>query len=367
MLKILPRLARGTQFDAAALARAIETEAEATLLPLLRKHRAEDRVLHALLTDMTGATPRWRVDLQMLLPRDRIVTASGEGAEPEAAAARAVHRLFREAKRHFDLLRDRKRQRRNLRQTARAAIARRIEALPAATAEASQAGIAPLLDRLRAVARRELAYLRATGDLAPDWPTLDDLVDEAAVATREAWDPSRPADKVWLALLRNLFKVLDRETAANRIFGQAVSLDDPVPEDARDQAEAMVEEEIHEFFQPDEGLMLADVLPDAGVMAPQDSPAGDGETAEEQTFLAEVLQDLPVAWRRAWLLADVEGMAAAEIAEALGTSEATAQGWIAQAEAFLSARVGDAGIVRDSGSRLTLRRRPAGAAGRSRA
>jgi DNA-directed RNA polymerase specialized sigma24 family protein/ribosome-associated translation inhibitor RaiA len=367
MPRILPRVAKGTQFDAAALARAIETEAEAALLPLLHKHRAEDQLLHALLTDLSGATPRWRVDLQMRLPRDRIVTASGEGPEPEAAAAQAVRRLHREAKRHFDLLTDRKRQRRNLGQTARAAIARRIEALPAATAEASQVGIAPLLDRLRAVARRELAYLRATGDLAPDWPTLDDLVDEAAVATREAWDPSRPADKVWLALLRNLFKVLDRETAANRIFGQAVSLDDPVPEDARDQAEAMVEEEIHEFFQPDEGLILADVLPDAGVMAPQDSPAGDGETADEQSVLADVLKDLPVTWRRAWLMEDVEGMTADQIAEALGTSETTAQVWIAQAGAFVSARLGDAGITRHAGLRLTLHRSPASVAGRRQA
>ncbi|MFN3993133.1 MAG: RNA polymerase sigma factor [Tabrizicola flagellatus] len=292
----------------------------------------------------------------MTLPRDRIVTASGEGTDPEVAVAQAVHRLFREAKGHFDRLNDRKRQRRQARQTARAAIASRLAALPAATAPASQAGIAPLLDRLRTVARRELAYLRANGDLAADWPTLDDLVDEAAVATREAWDPTRPDEKVWLSLLRNLFKVLNREVAANRVFGQAVSLDAPPPEDAEDQAEAMVEEEFLEFHQPDESLTLADVLPD-DTASVADAPAED-ETAAAQAFLADVVKDLPLAWRRAWLLRDLEGLSASAIAEVLETTEARAETSIAEAEAFLSARLDDAGIVQQAGLRLTLRRTP---------
>ncbi|MFN3844167.1 MAG: hypothetical protein ACK4RW_13040, partial [Rehaibacterium terrae] len=317
---------------------------------------AEDRVLHAVLTELKGPAPRSRLDLQMTLPRDRIVTASGEGPDPEAAVAQAVHRLFREAKRHFDLLIDRKRQRRPARLKARAAIAARLDALPEATAAASQTGIAPLLDRLRTVARRELAYLRATGDLAPDWPTLDDLVDEAAVATREAWDPTRPGEKVWLAVLRNLFKVLNREVAANRVFGQAVSLDASPPEDAEDQAEAMVEEEFLEFHQPGESLTLADVLPD-DTASVADAPAED-ETAGAQAFLADVVKDLPLAWRRAWLLRDLEGLSAAAIAEVLETTETRAETWIAEAEAFLSARMDDAGIARQAGLRLTLRPTP---------
>lgn len=54
MQKLLPRLAKGTRFDTADLARSVETAAEATVLPLFRKHRAEDRVLHALPTDRKG-------------------------------------------------------------------------------------------------------------------------------------------------------------------------------------------------------------------------------------------------------------------------------------------------------------------------
>lgn len=355
-MRIVPRLAKGTDYEGPVLAQQIEAAAEDLLLPLLRKHGVEDRLLHAQLTEVKGSTPRWRLDLQMTLPRERIATACAEAPDPETAVAQAVRRLFREAKRHFDLLIDRKRQRRQKQQNARAAIASRLAALPADIAPASQAGIAPLLERLRAVARRELAYLRATGDLAPDWPTLEDVVDEASVATREAWDPTRPAHKVWLALLRNLFKVLNREVAANRLFGQAVSLEAPPPEDARDQAEAMVEEEFLEFHQPDESLTLADVLPDD--TAPlADAPAED-ETAAAQAFLADVVKDLPVAWRRAWLLRDLEGLSAAAIAEVLETTEARAETWITEAEAFLSARIEDAGIIQQAGLRLTLRRTP---------
>ena len=46
------------------------------------------------------------------------------------------------------------------------------------------------------------------------------------------------------------------------------------------------------------------------------------------------------------------------IAEVLETTEARAESWITEAEAFLSARIEDAGIVRQAGLRLTLRRTP---------
>lgn len=45
----------------------------------------------------------------------------------------------------------------------------------------------PLLSKLEAVARRELAYLRAVGDLPRDYPTLRDVVDEAIVRAEVEW------------------------------------------------------------------------------------------------------------------------------------------------------------------------------------
>ena len=58
--------------------------------------------------------------------------------------------------------------------------------------------------------------------------------------------------KIDFGLLKHLFAVLDHEVANSRQFGEFVSLDAPVEADAQDVAEAMVEEEVFEFYQPDD-------------------------------------------------------------------------------------------------------------------
>ncbi len=52
----------------------------------------------------------------------------------------------------------------------------RIAAKPASAAHEAKETRMPLLSKLEAVARRELAYLRAVGDLPRDYPTLRDVV-----------------------------------------------------------------------------------------------------------------------------------------------------------------------------------------------
>jgi DNA-directed RNA polymerase specialized sigma24 family protein len=58
-----------------------------------------------------------------------------------------------------------------------------------------------------------------------------------------------------------------------------------------------------------------------------------------------VLKALPVAWRRALLLAELDALTAAAIAEVLDASEAAVTTWIEQASAFVGARLADAGIT----------------------
>lgn len=65
--------------------------------------------------------------------------------------------------------------------------------------------------------------------------------------------------EAYTGLLKHLFAVLDNEVASSRQFGEFVSLDAPVEPDAQDVAEAMVEEEIFEFYQHDDTLKLADI------------------------------------------------------------------------------------------------------------
>jgi hypothetical protein len=75
----------------------------------------------------------------------------------------------------------------------------------------------------------------------------------------------------YLDLLKHLFAVIDREVANSRQYGEAVSLDAPVEADAQDMAEAMVEEEFFEFYQPDDTLSLADIMADSQHPDPQRS------------------------------------------------------------------------------------------------
>ena len=87
-----------------------------------------------------------------------------------------------------------------------------------------------------------------------------------------------------------------------------------------------------------------------------DQPA-TAERAGEQAYVVDVLKDLPVAWRRALLLAELDALAHAAIAEVLDTSERSVVGWIELAQSFVEARLEDAGIVRPTGEgrvRLTL-------------
>jgi DNA-directed RNA polymerase specialized sigma24 family protein len=348
----------GASDDAAASWPALLEELAAKqLLPLLQKHGANDTVLHATLSKRKRGSKSFIVKLHMHLPGKKIVTVNGEGKDARIASETAMTRLFRESKKHVDLLRHQDQYKRRARRERLHALKAEVAALPAATAEAAQAGIEPLLARLEAVARRELAYLRAVGDLPADYPTVADVVDEAAGATKAAWQPGRPQDAVYRQLLKNLFKAIDREVAASRQFGESVSLEARVPADAEDQAEAMVQEEIYEYYQPDESLHLADVLPaegEAGAEAETGAAAAAVETepgeaeleaASEAAYAADVLKALPVAWRRALLLAELDALTAAAIAEVLDASEAAVTTWIEQASAFVGARLADAGIT----------------------
>lgn len=136
--------------------------------------------------------------LRLSLPGKKIVVVQGQGSDPRQAATQAVDRLFRETKRHFDRLSGQNQYKRKARRELLRQLKNKIDALPQAVIAEGNAGIEPLLERLGAVARRELAYLRAVGDLPMDYPTVQDVVDEAVAATRVSWVSGRdggPAGK----------------------------------------------------------------------------------------------------------------------------------------------------------------------------
>lgn len=315
------------------------------LLPLLAKHGVADGVLHATLGKRKRGAPVFTVKLHMHLPGKKIVAVNAEAKDAQAATALAVERLERETLKHFEHLRHQDQYKRRARRARLEALRQQIAALPEEVSAEAQRGIEALIGRLENVAQRELAYLRAVGDLPSDYPTVRDVVDEAVASTKAAWQPGKDPQAVYRQLLKNLFKVIDREVEASRQFGEAVSLEAHVPKDAEDQAEAMVQEEFYEFHQPDEVLSVADVIP---AEAGEEAPLPEAAAEAEQAWVVDVIKDLPIAWRRALLLTELERLAPAEIAEVLEATENAVAAWLDQAIAFVHARVADAGLARPS-------------------
>ncbi|EQY56748.1 hypothetical protein G952_03883 [Escherichia coli UMEA 3240-1] len=149
----------------------------------------------------------------------------------------------------------------------------------------------------------------------------------------------------------HLFAVLDHEVANSRQFGEFVSLDAPVEADAQDVAEAMVEEEVFEFYQPDDTLRLADIIadsqhPDAATIAEEQELV---DRSSEFAFAFDLLKDMPRLWRRIFLLIRVDGLDASSVSEILliPSKEDTLQRWLMQAEAFIAAHLEEAGVSKN--------------------
>jgi DNA-directed RNA polymerase specialized sigma24 family protein len=345
-MKIRLQKTDGLLTNTAEIARRIEATAAAEIGRLLGERAAASSVLHVALA--RNRNDGWTASMQMHLPGRKIVAVHGRGADIEAAAKDGARKVAREVKRHFAKLHAQDQFKRKARRERLRALKASVAALPEAERREAEQTLGAMVDRLRKLVERELAYLRAVGDLPAEYPTVDDVVDEALVATTAAWKPGGSSEQAWQALLRNAFRVIDEELAASRQYGETVSLDAPVPADALDQAESMVEEALYEYYQPDDAVTLADVLADESVdVAATVESALDRsrtERASSRAFAWQLLRDLPTAWRRTFLLAKVEGMNAAAIAAVLDVEERTAAGWIEQARAFLAARLRDAGV-----------------------
>jgi DNA-directed RNA polymerase specialized sigma24 family protein len=154
--------------------------------------------------------------------------------------------------------------------------------------------------------------------------------------------------EAYTGLLKHLFAVLDNEVASSRQFGEFVSLDAPVEPDAQDVAEAMVEEEIFEFYQPDDTLKLADIFagsqhPDVATIAEQEELI---DRSSEFAFAFDLLKDMPRLWRRIFLLIRVDGLNASSVSEILliPSKEDAVRRWLMQAEAFIAAHLEEAGV-----------------------
>lgn len=311
------------------------------LEPLLRGMGWSEARLVANISRHKKGGERYYVKLHMHLPRRKVLVAHGENGDLQVAMDEALERLKREAKRHAERLHHQAQYKRKARRQRLRALKARVAAQPQERVESLRGQFADLLPRLGRIAEQELLYLRGSGDLPSGYPAAQDVLDEVVAQALAEGEQYADSSQAYHRLLQMLYQAIDHEVAASRPYGDIVSLDSLPPEDAEDQAEAMVGEEIGEFWQPDEVLRLADTLADGAVLAPEAVVQG-----QEQACRVEAMRDLPTRWRRALLLVEQEGLALGDAALVLGADLAQVQLWIGQGRDFLGERLVQAGFTR---------------------
>ncbi len=337
--------------ERATLGRIVETLAGRHLKVVDEAFGNAPRRLHATIERQRG---QWRVTLRLHLPPRKTLVAQERGDDFEATAREAMQELAKQADRH-------RRHLRGLEQWKRKARRQRLHELkakglwpPAApessggeTAEQEAPSATPLMERLESSIRHELAWLRANGDLPADYPTVADLRDELWLFLESDEAPRGDDDERFAAAIARLYELLDKEIARTREQEETVSLEAPPERDAQDDAEAMVEEEIGEFYQPDEALHVEDLIPAADLETPEQL-AED----EAQAVGLQLLGRLPQRWRRATVLHLREGLDPQRVAAIMDAAVEQVERQIEWARRFIEDHFAERGLPLPDLSRL---------------
>lgn len=322
-----------------ALKAALKAEADKKLATLLRRYGAQDAPLHAVIEKDQDPARALRLKVYLYLPGRKAVVATSSGDNIDRLAGDAIAKLYREAKRHFASLKHTDEYRRKARRERLHEAKAKSAARPAEEKSLVEARIEELRPVLEDHARRELAYLRAVGELPYGSPQVADVVDEALTTLIAQGETVATEEEVLPLALQHLYRAIDAELDAERIMVQSVPLDSELPDDPEDDAEEMVEEEFYEFFQPDEHVTLADVLHKPWAQ-------GQGGRGDDQSDLAaiELLKELPRQWRRAFLLLRQDGFEPKHIATILDLTTEVVEEVLNAGRAYLEAKISERGL-----------------------
>ncbi len=191
------------------------------------------------------------------------------------------------------------------------------------------------MPQLERVVRHELTYMRAKGDLPPDYPRIEDVVDETLARAFNFLKEKSPdmSMEAWLAQIA--IDVIAEEAAKFRTEEGMDAL-----EKSFSPLEFIPEDEIFEFWQPDEMLTIEDLAAASPYRSVPDEPLED---RERRLYMYRLLTLLPNKWRQAINLVFLEEMPKEQVAKTLGVDEETVNRWIEHAESFLREKMMEAG------------------------
>lgn len=287
---------------------------------------------------------RIQADLRLGLPSG-VIAARGEGFENGPVLRKAFAALGRRLDRHSTRLQRTPEWKRPAR---RARIGR---LLPPARdqAEAERRAlyfdlIEDHLDHVYNTVRRELIYLEASGAVPAGRLNVRGLVDATILNGLDHFEERPTEFSVGDWLTRLAYQTIEAEVRAARraIPDDAAWLDEAPDEPAREPTEA--DQEMFEFYQPDDILLLEDLVAD------EDGEEIEAWMAQREAALAlhRALADLPALWRKVVLRLHFEDETPDEAAVVLDLPAEEVTQIAAAARSFLRQRLVEAGHAPDS-------------------
>eukprot|EP00873_Tetraselmis_striata_P003551 jgi/Tetstr1/423815/TSEL_014441.t1 len=304
----------------------------------------ENLVRLEVVASQTRGKTRIKVSLRLQLPSG-VIAAQEEGFEIEPVLRKAFADLRRQVDRHVARLKHEPEYKRPARR-------RRIGApLPpardAAEAERRQLFFDLIEDHLDTVydtVRRELTYLECSGSVPQGYLAVRDIVDATILNGLDRFErrPTEFSVRDWLTQLA--FETIEAEAqAARRAVPEDAAPIDVAPEVlAGEPTES--DEEMFEFYQPDDVLLLEELIADDDGTDPET----EANRHEIGMALHRAIADLSPAERRVLYRLHLDDATVAETADLLGLSEAEVKEIAEKAGETLRAKLVEAGLISEA-------------------
>lgn len=282
--------------------------------------------------------------LHLQLPSG-VIAAHEDGFEIEPVLRKSFADLRRRVDRKVALLKDEP-------QSKRAARRARIGALLPPARDKAEAERRALffdliedhLDAVYDTVRRELPYMEASGSVREGRLHVGDLVDATILKGLERFE-RRPAEfAVGAWLTRLAFETIDAAArdASRALPDSAASLESEPDAPAQDPTEA--DQQMFEFYQPDDVLRLEDLVADGSA----NDPEVEATRHEVALALHRVIAALPALWRRVLLRLDLENDTAEKISLTLGIPKDDVRGITQSVRAHVREKMQEFGYPADT-------------------
>jgi RNA polymerase sigma factor (sigma-70 family) len=308
----------------------------------------EELVRLEVVASQTKGKTRIQVSLRLQLPSG-MIAAQEEGFEIEPALRKAFADLRHRVDRHVARLKHEPEYKRPARR-------RRIGAPLAPARDAAEAERRQLffdliedhLDTVYDTVRRELTYLECSGSVPAGYLSVRDLVDATILNGLDRFErrPTEFSVRDWLTQLA--FETIEAETLAARraVPEDATSIDSKPRAPAEEPT--VPDEEMFEFYQPDDVLLLEELVADDGGDDPETAVA----KRQDALFLHRAMAGLPALWRRVLFLVDLNDTPLEKASSVLGIPEDDVTRIVQSARDYLRDKLRESGQSSDTAHAL---------------